>query len=386
MLKFLSSLKLAVILIAAIAVVSVLATIYPEADAFNSWSFRMLVIAFFLNLSLCTVKLLPGFWIQLHRNASHVPDEGAYIAYVTDEPAVMTWLQENHYKISQREQNGRIKILAQKGKLGLCAPHLLHISLLIILLGGLFSTFHTQGFVMGQVGQNRSFPEELQGNYGTDSSVEILDFQTSYDEKQSVDNWITHFNLYVNNTLVAENVETKVNSPYRYGSLMIYQNSYDYRYILEVTGSDFAEDNTTYGLPNNMPTEIAGHTVVVADVNGKVYLQLSDHKNPARGQFMEPGDVIALNDNGATIAYLDTIAYTVLELKTRQGTYIVFAGFLLATLASFMFFSGQYRELRIILDQKEKISKVWCYSKSQMVVEELQAELAEQWTQQQEEQ
>lgn len=73
MLKFLSSLKLAVILIAAIAAMSVLATIYPEADAFNSWSFRILVIAFFLNLSLCTMKLLPGFWKQLHRTAADVP-------------------------------------------------------------------------------------------------------------------------------------------------------------------------------------------------------------------------------------------------------------------------------------------------------------------------
>ncbi len=55
MLKFLSSLKLAVILIAAIAVMSILATIYPDADAFNSWSFRILMIAFFLNLSLCKI-------------------------------------------------------------------------------------------------------------------------------------------------------------------------------------------------------------------------------------------------------------------------------------------------------------------------------------------
>ena len=386
MLKFLSSLKLAVFLIAAIVAISVLATIYPEADAFNSWSFRILVIAFFINLSLCTIKLLPGFWKQLHRTADDVPAEGAYRVYEADEAEVTAWLHENHYKISRQETQDGVKILASKGKPGLFAPHLLHISLLIILIGALFSTFNTQGYVMGQVGQTRPFPEELRGSYGDDSSVEILSFETSYDEAQAVDNWITHFNLYIDGQLVAENADTKVNSPYRYGSMLIYQNSYDYRYLLEVQGAANAEDNTTYGLPDNQPSQIAGQTVVAANVNGKVYVQISDHVNPARGQFVEPGDVLDLNGEGATITYLDTAAYSILELKTRKGTYIVFAGFLLATIASFLFFSGRYRELRIRTNKKgEKESQIWCYSKSAMVVEELQTELAEQWTEKQQE-
>lgn len=383
MLKFLSSLKLAVILIAAIAVISVLATIYPEADAFNSWSFRILVMAFFLNLSLCTAKLLPGLWKQLHRTAADVPDQGQYITYAADESAVLAWLQENHYKVSRQQEQHQVKLLAQKGKLGLCAPHLLHISMLIILIGALFTTFHTQGYVMGQVGQTRPFPDELKQAYGSDSRVEILDFQTVYDEAQEIDNWVTRFNLYVDGQLVAENVETKVNSPYRYGSMMIYQNSYDYRHLVEVKGSANEEENTTYGLPDNQPSKIAGQTVAVANVDGKVYLQISDHINEPRGQFVQPGDVLTLDENGATIEFLDTAAYSILELKTRQGTFIVFAGFLLATIASLMFFSGRYQELRIILDHKQ--SRIWCYSKSPVIVEELQTKLAEQWPETQQE-
>lgn len=72
MLKFISSLKLAVFLIAAIAAISVLATIFPTADAFNSWTFRLLVVAFFINLGTCTIKILPALWKQLHREASQV--------------------------------------------------------------------------------------------------------------------------------------------------------------------------------------------------------------------------------------------------------------------------------------------------------------------------
>ena len=96
MLKFLSSLKLAVILIAGIAVMSVLATIFPDANAFGSWSFRLLVIAFFINLGLCTVQLLPKFFGQLKRTAQDVPEQADYKIYDADEAAVTAWLQENH--------------------------------------------------------------------------------------------------------------------------------------------------------------------------------------------------------------------------------------------------------------------------------------------------
>lgn len=386
MLKFLSSLKLAVILIAAIAVMSVLATIFPDADAFSSWSFRLVVIAFFINLGLCTVQLLPKFWKQLHRTAADVTEDGAYKVYEADEAAITAWLRENHYGISREEQNGTVRILAQKGRLGLAAPHLLHISLLIILIGALFSTFNTEGFAMGQVGQTRPFPEELRSVYGGTSAVEILDFQTVYDEQQAVDNWVTRFNLYIHGELVAQNVETKVNEPYRYGNLMIYQNSYDYRYLLEVQGLEDEADNTTYGLPDNQAATIGGQTVVAAMVNGKPYVQISDHVNEPRGQFVQPGDVLTLTDDGATITYLDTAAYSILELKIRRGTYIVFAGFLLASIASLMFLSGRYRELRILTGNGKTESRIWCYSKSSMVVEEIEEELAEQWSKRQEEQ
>ena len=385
MLKFLSSLKLAVILIAGIAVMSVLATIFPDANAFSSWSFRLLVIAFFVNLGLCTVQLLPKFWKQIHRTAADVPETADYKLYDADEAAVTAWLQENHYKISRQEQNGTVKIMAQKGKAGLSAPHLLHISLLIILIGALFSTFNTEGYSMGQVGQNRPFPDELQSVYGTDSTVEILDFQTLYDDQNAVDNWVTRFNLYIHGELVAQNVETKVNEPYRHGNLMIYQNSYDRRYLLEAQGLEDEADNTTYGIPENQAAMIGGQTVVTATIEGKPYVQISDHVNAPRGQFVEPGDVLILTDTGATLTYLDTAEYSILELKIRRGTYIVFAGFLLASIASLLFLSGRYRELWIVTGAGQTQSRIRCHSKSSMVVEEVEEELAEHWPHQREE-
>ncbi len=379
MLKFISSMKLAVFLIAAIAVISVLATIFPEANAFQSWTFRLLVGAFFINLGTCTVKVLPALRRQLQRSAMHVSEQAEYTVYHADEPAMTAWLKEQHYRIERLEEHGYVKVLASKGRLGLCAPHVLHISLLIILIGAMMSMANTSGFVMGQVGQTRPFPVELAGHYGEDCSIEILDFQTVYDEKQSIDNWVTKFNLYMNGSLVAENVETKVNEPYAHSNMLIYQNSYDYRHLIEVAGSAEGTRNSAYGIPNNTPVALGVDTIVVADLNGEIYLQISDHVNPVRGKFVQPGDVLALTEDGASVTYLGTTAYSVLEMKTRFGTPVVFAGFLLAVIASFMFLGGRYREVWVLSSANDTSCRVHCYSKSAVVVEELEEALQEKW-------
>ena len=379
MLKFISSLKLAVFLIAAIAVISVLATMFPDANAFNSWTFRLLVVAFFINLGTCTFKLLPGLWKQLNRTAEQVPETATYDVYDVDEAEFSAWLQANRYQVSRVETQGQIKLLARKGRIGLCAAHVLHISLLVILVGAMMSMANISGYVMGQVGQTRLFPEELQGYYGADDYIEILDFQTVYDEKQSIDNWVTKFNLYMDGNLVAENVETKVNEPYAHSNMLIYQNSYDYRHLIEVTGSADSNRNSAYGIPDNTPVAFGVDTVVVADLNGDIYLQLSDHVNPVRGKFVQPGDVLVLTEDGAEITYLGTTVYSVLEMKTRFGTPVVFAGFLLAVVASFMFLCGRYREVWVLSQTNSADCKVHCYSKSAVVVEELEEALQEKW-------
>ena len=378
MLKYISSLKLAVFLIAAIAAISILATIFPAADAFNSWTFRLLVAAFFINLGTCTIKLLPGLYRQLKRSAADVPENASYAVYDADEAELTAWLQSQHYKVIRTEDGQQIKILASKGKAALCAPHVLHISILVILIGAMVSMTNTSGFVMGQVGQSRPFPEELQPYYG-DAYVEILDFQTVYDDQNAVDNWVTKFNLYIDGVPVAENAETKVNEPYAYDNMMIYQNSYDYRHLIEVTGSADADNNSAYGIPDNMPLGVGNDTIVVADSNGSMYLQVSDHQSPARGQFVQPGDTLELTEEGAVVTYLGTIAYTVLEVKTRFGTPIVFFGFLLAVVSSMMFLCGRYREVWILAAKGQNTCRVHCHSKSAVVVEELEEALQEQW-------
>ena len=67
------------------------------------------------------------------------------------------------------------------------------------------------------------------------------------------------------------------------------------------------------------------------------------------------------------------------RLKTRRGTYVVFLGFILATLASLLFFSGRYREMRILVEQGDNQCKIWCFSKNAVITEEMEETLAQNW-------
>ena len=380
LLKFLSSMKLAVALIASIAAMSVLATLYPEADAFHSWSFRILVGGFFLNLGLCTWNMLPVLWRQMHRAAEDLPEDviNGTQKYMVEQAELEAWLQQKHYKVMKCVGTDTTTILAVKNRAGLCAPHCLHVAILVILVGAMCYSFNTSGFVMGQPGLTRPFPTGFQGTYGDDCGIEITNFYTQYDENHSVDNWITTFNLIVNGDVAVEAAETRVNAPFHYKNLMIYQSSYQYRHILHVAGMDDEQSNGDYGLPDNMTTHIGDYAVAVAEINGEMYLQISDPDGTVRGSKVEPDMELKLDSDGGTITYLGSIAYTVLEVKSQHGSTIILIGFVIALIASVLFFFGRYRELQIWIPAQGG-AYIRCISKNAMAVEELQDELMNKW-------
>ena len=107
MLKFLSSIGLALFLIA----------------------FLGLVVAFWLNLLLCTIKLLPQLKIMWRRNITDITDTTlGYDCYVGNEENLAQlhkYLQKGKYHIEEEQKETQTKIFAKKNKLSLLAPHML---------------------------------------------------------------------------------------------------------------------------------------------------------------------------------------------------------------------------------------------------------------------
>ena len=227
MLRFLASIRFAVVLIAAIAVMAVLATVFPEANAYESWSFKVVVGLFFINLLLCTVKIIPKFIRTLKRTAADIQEGNPqYQQYALTkgraDDEIVVYCREEKYRTNTIERDGKKFILAKKGVASLFAPHFLHVAILIIIIGAAITTTSVSGGVMAYIGQTSPLPSKVVAAKGyAEAKLEVVDFVTDYDESGKVDNWVTTFNLYVDGEKVVVEGVTRVNFPYKYENLVI---------------------------------------------------------------------------------------------------------------------------------------------------------------------
>lgn len=397
MLKFLSSIQLAIFLIAAIAGMSVVATMVGNDSVYTSIPFLALVAVFALNLTLCTIKMLPKLKATWMRRAADLGTDGAgYSVYRTADgkpalAAVEELLQKERYHVDQVSEAGVTKVLATKGKASLPAPHLLHIAILVVMAGAVMTAFSVTGGVFAYVGQSSPMTTVVRQHIGDGSAaknapgeigddyIQVLDFQTVYDEQGAVDNWVTHFNMVIDGEQVVTDGVTKVNYPYKYKNMLIYQNSYGNQYLIDLKGT---EDADTYSVPsgNHFPLAGTDQEFMVMDLgDGRTLLKVfqleeSGEETVVLGQVIVPGDIVEINP-GVTIEYLAPNPYTVLEVKISYGTPVVFFGFILAALASMLFWVGRYREIRIISEEGSETIKVLAVCKNKMIVQQIDSEL-----------
>ena len=178
MLKFISSVRLAVILIAALAGLAVAGTIYDLPGIYHSLPFRILAIAFFINLLTCSVQLWPKVARLLRRHASDlVGKEASFQECHLDEAALQDALHAQHYKQDVHETDEGKYILARQHIPALFAPHILHIGLLIIIIGAFVSSFAVTGQLIITPGEEQPFPRAITEHIG-EGSVKVNDFET----------------------------------------------------------------------------------------------------------------------------------------------------------------------------------------------------------------
>jgi len=368
MIKFLASIQLAVTLIAAMALASVFATLYPNIEVFSAFWFRGLLLLFCLNLLVCTTKNLPGIVRRINRLPASVNEERAKnlnISGPEDAEKLVSYLKGRGYKIKNSSSEGQQNILAQKGVLNLIAPHLLHLSLILVLIGGFLTSFGVEDQVTCFVGEKADVPASV----ASGMVIEVNDFQTLYDADGAIDNWLTDFNIYVNDEKTASGV-TKVNAPLKHQGVSFYQKSYGYLHLIELTGVQPG----TYEVPDKK----------VVGLENKMF-NISYSKEGAVVNFFEGHDIvetIVLKDgdkidfpNDTELTYLKLNPFTVLGVKKDPGTLVVMTGFLLMTIASFFFWTGRYREVAVSLRQEKACFVVNCKTKA--IRDEITEEISE---------
>lgn len=366
MLRFLSSIRLAVILLATIAGLAVSATIYDMPELFRSVPFRGVVAVFFVNLLTCSVQLWPGLVRTLRRTARDiVGKEAGFRKTVCTEDELRERLSDAHYAVDEVEtENGRY-LYAVRGRLTLLAPHLLHIAILVIIIGALLSSFATKAQIQLAPGEVMALPQTITEHTGP-LSLAVSSFETVYDEQGAVENWVTDFTLIGEKR--EEKAQTKVNSPYKSHGLSVYQMAYSNRYGVKMEGDD-PEYNGEFEFPEDQKIPLPEGSMMFSAMTEHVVLfslfdkdgNLVEQEGLREGASIEPV-------KGLHLTYDKPSAYTVLELKYSRAIPIVFAGFILATIACCLFWLGRFRAVAIHIP-KEGACALLVRSKSAMVRE-----------------
>jgi len=259
---FLSSNRLAIYLIIAVSVASLIGVIVPQRymsipedvyqqkfaagffgvlgaigifDIFYTWWYRALVGLLVVNLVLCSYKRFVRF-LKLRSELSNAGFERlrelARSSEKLNEPAdegglLKAFAPFGHSK--KRQDKGGSFLFFEGGSLGKVGPYIIHLAVLLIILGVMLGNmFGIDGAV--------NIPEKGESSeiwltrgvtaYDLGFTMRCLDFSVDlYEGTQQPKDYKSHIQI-VKGDKVVEDKTIEVNSPLKYGGFTIYQASY----------------------------------------------------------------------------------------------------------------------------------------------------------------
>lgn len=355
MLKFISSVRLAVIIIAALTGLAVAATVYDLPEMYQSWPFRILSAAFFVNLLTCSVQLWPKLARTLRRKPESLIGSEQYFQDSTlDQTGLFQALKELRYKTQSYENEDGLYILARQNMPAAFASHILHIGLLIIIVGAFLSSFAVTGQLMLTSGESQPLPSAIEERVG-EGVISVTDFKTDYDDSGAVENWITTFDLSLGDEKIAENVTTSVNHPYKEHGLSIYQMAYRNMYVVHIEGDESVTGD--YAIPESQRFMLGENTVDIEPMTDDVALLyiFDENNNQIGSHAFSIGTTINIDDN-TTIEYIQPLSATVLEIKYSRAIPVIFAGFIVASIGSLLTLLGRYSEVHAFVSKDGRVS------------------------------
>jgi cytochrome c biogenesis protein len=412
--KFFASVKLTVMLFLSLAVTSVIGTVIPQNDnpaayiheygeflyrmfsllnifdMYHSWWFQFLIFFLTINIVVCSIERLsstwktvftknPSFDIVRFRNSfrdefpdNHAPKELKSVFL----PVVSRSFR--YTKIEETEKG--FVIFAEKGRWTRLGVYAVHLSVILLLLGGLIGSFFGfDGSV--NIPEGEGVKSVILRNTGKeqplDFEIKCVDFSVSFYESGAPKEYLSKLVILEKGKPVITK-DIIVNDPLRYRGINIFQSSYgtvrpekvELNFTNRETGMIYRK-NAAIGEEIDIP-EARGKFVIreyTSSFNfrghnlGEAFLGILTPPNGDPAELVLPlnypsFDKMRKDDLIISVESSEQRYYTGLQVTKDPGVPVVYTGFILMILGCFVAFFMSHQRLCVEVVKKGGKSRV----------------------------
>jgi cytochrome c biogenesis protein len=264
--KFLSSVKLAIVLIILLTVASIVGTLIPQGRSLAEYSARYgslsglfmalrltrlyqsawylaLLLLFAANTIVCTISRFGPKWRRAFRPAPEAEAKSVAsmrasarfrlsLTLAAARDRVAGRLKSRRYRLDESAKGAKTVILARKRRLGWFGSDIVHLGLLVIIAGGFTSGLGVRRSELALTdGQTADVPHAV-------FQVRLDKFETEYYPQGGVKDWKSTVSVIEGGAAVLTRV-IEVNEPLTYKGISFYQQSYGWdwarsRLVLEL--------------------------------------------------------------------------------------------------------------------------------------------------------
>lgn len=419
LIKFFTSLKVAITLLILLIIVSILGTLIPQGrnaeeylvrygnlggllerlqftSLYHSVWYICLLALFGLNIAVCTIERLPPKLRRLLRPRFETEAKNVLSLKIADRAKIPLPVEEvvdsaerilarHRYRLRTHKTDKKTSLVARKRLLGLFGSDFVHAGLLVILSGGIISGLvgHRSNLTLVE---NQVLPVPR-----AEFSVRLEKFTTEFYPDGNVKDWKSELEV-IENGLPRLRRTIEVNHPLRHRGFVFYQSGYGWDWqnptlevIIKKTGDTTAGQKIRLRVGETATLEAENLRITAShfypdfalDENNRPTTRSLEPSNPAAWIDVKEGEETVFSDwvfakfpdfarmhstreTDLSIELHDVQAphYSVLQVARDPGVGLIWVGCALLMAGLFLAFYWPTREIRLILESSQGRSEV----------------------------